>query len=175
MSTHLIIDGYNLIRRSPSLSVLDREDLERGREELIWRLALYRQIRSFPITVVFDGSTQGNLPGSRTAQRGIRVVFSRMGQKADDIIIRIAREIGQGAMVVTSDRQVQSEVERHHATVISSEDFEQKMQMASLAKEKGIEADDMDDRTETKGSRKKGPARRLPKKVRKARERIKRL
>lgn len=175
MPVHLIIDGYNLIRRSPSLAPLDRADLEVGREELIRRLALYRQTRSLPITVVFDGSNQRNLPTPRTDPSGIRVIFSRMGQKADDVIIRMAREIGDGALVVTSDREIQREAERHHATVIASEDFEQKMAMAFLMNQRASDSDDSDDQPEIRGTRKKGPSRRLPKKLRKARKRAEKL
>jgi len=175
MPLHLIIDGYNLIRRSPSLSILDTQDLEEGRVELIRRLALYKQSRSIPMTVVFDGWGQGSLSRSRKTQRGIRVVFSRIGQKADDVIVQMAREMGEKAMVVTSDRQVQLEVEHYQATVIPSEDFELKMEMASYVNQKGIVSDDFSDRTETKGTRKKGPSRRLPKNVRKAKRRLERL
>lgn len=175
MPIHLIIDGYNLIRQSPSLSNLDRQDLEEGREELIRRLALYKRAKPFPITVVFDGSNRTTSGGSRTTQRGIRVVFSRIGQKADDVIIRMAREIGEGSMVVTSDRQIGREVERHHATVILSEDFERKMEIASFVSQKGIDPEDLNDQDETKEKRKKGPSRRPPKKLKKARQRIGRL
>jgi hypothetical protein len=175
VSLHLIIDGYNLIRRSPSLSLLDNQDLEQGREELIRRLALYKQAKSLRITVVFDGWDQVRLSGSRTTQRGIHVAFSRRGQTADDVIIRMAREIGEGAMVVTSDRQVQMEAARHHATVIAAEDFEGRMEMAAYTNHQGIDSDDLDDQAQTKGTRKKGPSRRLPRSVRKAKRRIRRL
>jgi len=175
MSLHLIIDGYNLIRRSPSLSILDRQDLERGREELIRRLALYKQARFLPITVIFDGWNQGSLSVCRTTERGIRVVFSRRGQKADEVIIRTAREMGEKAMVVTSDRQIQLEVQRHHATVIPSEEFELKMEMAAYMNQKGIDSDDFRDQSETRGTHKKGPSRRLPKNVRRAKRRMEKL
>lgn len=175
MSIHLIIDGYNLIRRSPSLNKIDRQNLEAGREELIGRLSLYKRAKSFPITVVFDGADRDNLPGPRKIQKGIHVIFSRMGQKADDVIIRMATEIGQGAMVVTSDRQIQLEVERHHATVIGSEDFERKMGLAASIDQKGIDPDDLDEQLEAQGTRKKGPPRRLSRKLRRARQRIEKL
>jgi len=176
MPLHLIIDGYNLIRRSPSLSILDRKDLEEGREELIRRLVLYKQAKALPITVVFDGWNRGSLSGSRTTEWGIRVVFSRMGQKADEVIIQMAREMREKAMVVTSDRRIQLEAQRHHATVILSEDFEGKMEMAAYMNQKGIELDDLDEQQdETRRTRKKGPSRRLPKQVRKATRRLKKL
>ncbi len=175
MSIHLIIDGYNLIRQSPSLSILDRQDLEAGREELIRRLALYRQAKPFPITVIFDGSNQANLPGPKKVEKGVRIIFSRMGQKADDVIIQMARESREGAMVVTSDRRLQIEAERYHATVIASEDFEQKMEMVLRVNQNGIDSDDSDEGPEIKGTQKKGPSRRLPRKLRKARKRVERL
>jgi predicted RNA-binding protein with PIN domain len=175
MALHLIIDGYNLIRRSPSLSVLDRQDLEEGRAELIRRLALYRHVKSLPITVVFDGWNQGSLSGSRSTEKGIRVVFSRRGEKADTLIVRSAREMKEKAMVVTSDRQIQLEARRYHATVISSEDFEGKMEMAVYMNRKGVESRDPSHQAESKGTRKKGPSRRLPKRIRKTKQRTEKL
>lgn len=175
MSTHLVIDGYNLIRRSPSLSVLDKRELQQGREELLRRLAVYKQTRRFPITVVFDGCNQPDLWGSRTFHQGIRVIFSRMGQTADDVIIQMTREMREKAMVVTSDREIQAAAERHHATVIPSEAFEQRMEMAYQMDQKSIQTEDLDEDTTTRNTRKKGPAKRLPKNVRKAQKRIKRL
>jgi len=66
MSLHLIIDGYNLIRQSPWLSLLDARDLEAGREALLQSLADYRQRRlQHKITVVFDGWQGGGLRESR--------------------------------------------------------------------------------------------------------------
>ena len=171
MPVHLIIDGYNLIRRSPSLSVLDKQDLERGRGELVRRLARYKQVRSIPITVVFDGWNQASLSGSSTMERGIRVVFSRRGQRADDVIVRRAREMGEKATIVTSDRQLQMEVQRYHATIIPSKDFEMKMEIATHASKKGTEQEDFSDQVERKGTRKRGPSRRLPKNIRRAKRR----
>ena len=175
MSTHLIIDGYNLIRRSPSLSTLDKQELKKGRDELLRRLATYKQARKFPITVVFDGWNHPDLWGSRTFQQGIRVVFSRTGQKADDVIIQMAREMREKATVVTSDREVQTAAELHHATAVSSEDFEQRMDMAFHMSQKGTEVEHTDEKERATGTRKKGPAKRLPKSVRKAQRRMRRL
>ena len=175
MSLHLVIDGYNLIRRSSSLSLLDREDLERGREELIQRLAIYRRARSFSITVVFDGWNQASLSPSQSNQKGIRVVFSRRGQKADRVIAQIAREMGEGAMIVTSDTQLRLEAERHNATVIPSEEFERRLEMVSYMEQKGMEPDDSSKPPGPRRPQKRGPSRRLSKKARKTRRRVERL
>jgi len=175
MSLHLIIDGYNLIRRSPSLSILDRDCLEKGRAALIQRLARYKRVRAFPITVVFDGPNQPHFLASKTIERGIRLVFSREGQKADDVIIQMTRQMREKAMVVTSDTQLQREVVHHDATVIPVEEFERKMEMSSYMANKGINPEDRGEHSETPRTQKKGPSRRLSKRARKAQQRIKKL
>ncbi len=40
MPIHIIIDGYNLIRQSSALSVLDNQDIQLGREALIDQLLI---------------------------------------------------------------------------------------------------------------------------------------
>jgi predicted RNA-binding protein with PIN domain len=174
MAAHLIIDGYNLIRRSPSLSILDRQDLESGRNELIRRLALYKRMKSLPITVVFDGSHPMSPSPVRGSQQGIHVVFSRKGQTADEVIIRMAGQIREKAIVVTSDRQVQAAVERYATTVVPSEDFEKKIEMALRAGQKGMD-DHTTDPIEARGTRKKGPSKRLPRAARRAQRQIRKL
>jgi predicted RNA-binding protein with PIN domain len=157
------------------MRILDRRDLEQGRAALIGQLALYKKARSLHITVIFDGWNRGGLSESQTIERGIRVVFSRRGQKADAVIIRRAKEMGEKAMVVTSDRQIQLEARRYHATVIPCEEFELRMEMISHGDENGMRSAGLPDGTEKKGTRKKGPARRLPKSLRKTRRRIEKL
>jgi len=173
MSLHLIIDGYNLIRRSPTLSALDRQGLQEGREELIRRLTLYRQLKPFPITVVFDGAGQ-TIHTNNPATRGgsIRVIFSTGGQKADQVIQQMVRKLGEATIVVTSDRGLQAEVERRHGTVLSSEEFELKMELAIHTGQKGI---DPRDQIDARTTPKKGPSKRPPKKVRKTKSRIEKL
>ena len=42
MSVHLIIDGFNIIRKSPELLSKESQDLRWGREALLEKLAAYR-------------------------------------------------------------------------------------------------------------------------------------
>ena len=44
MSIHIIIDGYNLIRQSNRLSALDNQDIQLGREALLYMLAAYKKV-----------------------------------------------------------------------------------------------------------------------------------
>src|SRR2546428_13285928 len=54
-------------------------------------------------TVVFDGA-----PASRPAPAAgqLEVIFSRPPEKADDVLARLARQLGAGSAGVTSDRAV---------------------------------------------------------------------
>jgi predicted RNA-binding protein with PIN domain len=166
---HIIIDGYNLIRQSDSLRRFERLGLEKGREELIKRLAPYRKIKGHRITVVFDGWIGGPLREERLKEAGIHIIYSKRGEKADEVIKRIARKrSGEELVVVTSDRQIAEAVGRSGGVAITSPEFETRMVLegeAVLLSEKGVSPDEDDDE-ELKRGGKKGPARRLSKKER---------
>ena len=88
MTIHLIVDGYNLIRQSQELQLLDARELEAGRLALLARLAVYRERSRHKITVVFDGWLGGDLKESRDRRQGILIIYSRRGEKADEVIKR---------------------------------------------------------------------------------------
>ncbi len=95
----IIIDGYNLIG-------VDHGDLAVQREGLIRLLAEYRKIRGHDITVVFDGWKSGRRIEERLNSGGIKVVYSRLGEKADDVIARIICTEKREWVVVSSDREI---------------------------------------------------------------------
>ncbi len=174
---HIIIDGYNLIRQSDSLRRYERLGLEKGREELIKRLAHYRKLKRHRITVVFDGWIGGPLREERQHEAGIRIIYSKRGERADEVIKRIARKgSGEELVVVTSDREIAQAVSRSGGVAIASPEFEIRMALekeALLLGEKGISPEEDDD--ERSGSVKKGPSRRLSKKQRLAERRWRKL
>ena len=106
MAVHIIIDGYNLIRQSAELSLLDRRDLQQGREALLELLAAYKKIKRHQITVVFDGTDAYSLYRQRDQTKGIKILFSRRGETADTVIKRMVEREREGALVVSSDRDV---------------------------------------------------------------------
>ncbi|MDK2926859.1 MAG: uncharacterized protein PWR31_549 [Bacillota bacterium] len=110
---HYIVDGYNLIRRTPALAGSEQRGLEAGREALLDRLFLFKAGKNIEITVVFDG------PGGSGfwARGGIRAEFAR---PADAAIIELA---GPGTVVVSSDIEVQEGARRRGAQTLSSEEF----------------------------------------------------
>lgn len=173
MSLHIIIDGYNLIRQSASLSRLDQQDILLGREALVDLLSTYRKIKPHPITVVFDGQQSPSFALQRHRQKGISVRFSPPGRSADDVIKRMACREPEKALVVSSDREIVEFAASCGAATIGAQQFEAKIEMAvQLDGDNGETADYSGWKPSTK---KKGPARRLSKKQRRNRRKIKKL
>jgi len=173
MGMHIIIDGYNLVRRSQELSRLDRADITRGREALIEKLAIYRRFKPHRITVVFDGAGAPILSPVRDRVKGIRIVFSRGGETADAVIGRMARQERETALVVSSDLAVARNARAWGAAVIESAEFEARMAMASDLE--GGEPAGENPHPRRVSTRKKGEGRRLPKRLRQNRRRTAKL
>ena len=95
----IIIDGYNLIG-------IQHRDLRKQREELIQQLIVYKKLRGHDITVVFDGWKTGGHREEHLATGGIRVIYSRVGDTADDLIRKMLRQDGKERIVITSDRAI---------------------------------------------------------------------
>jgi predicted RNA-binding protein with PIN domain len=173
---YIIIDGYNLIRRSDSLRRFENYSLEEGRNELIRRLSRLKKLRGHKITVVFDGWVSGSSREERCRENGITVIYSRRGEKADEVIKRMAQQEGQEVLVVTSDRSVADAVTRSGGIAVASAEFEARVSL--LDTDTLVSREDLygitDDSTRISG-KKKGPSRRLSKKKRKAEARLKKL
>ena len=127
----LIIDGYNLLALDKRL---DR-GLEQSRNSLIKNLVRYQQAKRLNLTVVFDGWRSGSANETRLLQDGIHIIYSRLGEKADAVVIRIARENSSGSVVVSSDREIRNAVERFGAVAIHSQEFNSILQVLDLSGE----------------------------------------
>ena len=176
---HIIIDGYNLIRQSDSLRRIERLSLERGRSELIRRVAGYRRLRGHTVTVVFDGWMTGPAQEERSREDGVHIIYSRRGETADEVIKRMARaQRGSEVIVVSSDREVANAAVKAGGVAISSPEFEERM---GEEETKGMLSDyeppeeDDDDTLPRSGTRKKGSARRRSKRDRQAQRRLSKL
>lgn len=172
MALHLIIDGYNLIRQSPRLSSIELQDFQKGREALIGNLARYKTLRGHPITVIFDGWKGGDCKESHDRVSGIRVIYSRLGETADEVIKRIVREEGERAVVITADSDIASFALKENAAVIPPHEFEEKMAVALYCDAKGLESEDEDYNSTTK---RKGAARRPSRTQRRCQGKLKKL
>jgi predicted RNA-binding protein with PIN domain len=172
MAVHIIIDGYNLIRQSSQWSRLDLQEMQLGREALLSALAEYKKKKAHRITVVFDAADVPGIMDRRDKVRGISVTFSGPGQSADNVIKRMSAELGEKALVVSSDREIIEYAAGRGAAVISSPDFEMRLSMALYGESPGEDGEDTGWKPTT---RKKGPGRRLPKRRRKNQSKLRKL
>jgi predicted RNA-binding protein with PIN domain len=142
----IILDGYNVILRSPAFRPDERLDLAAARNKLenllSWAVGTLADVR---FLLVFDGA---DLPGQakrkttgvRDAEGGSRVDirYSTPPQKADDLIRVLVRELTDNereVTVVTSDLEVARDVQAMGATIVFSDLF-----AASLFADKAVGA-----------------------------------
>jgi predicted RNA-binding protein with PIN domain len=104
---HLVVDGYNVTKRG-----YGELDLEQQRSRLVKGLSGIAAQTGAEVTVAFDGAER--VPGLPGPPRGVRVLFSRKGQSADELIRALVRAEpdGRPVVVVSSDREVAEGVRR---------------------------------------------------------------
>jgi predicted RNA-binding protein with PIN domain len=174
-----LIDGYNVIRRSPELSSREMVSLEGGRRALCDLLSATARASGDAFTVVFDGAGAG---GTGSGGAGVNVVFSSARENADRVLIRLARA---GGAVVSNDREVRQSVARAGAVVVTTDEFlarlgaqgrapDADVPNANLPDENLPDANLKDEEEAPRGPRKGNP-RRLGKKARAARRALGRL
>jgi hypothetical protein len=168
---HLIIDGYNLLHVDRSLIQLSPIQLQRERDLLIDQLSAYRSLKQLEITVVFDGWQGGERTETKERKRGVELIFSKLGEKADEVIKRLVREKGAGVTVITSDRDLSRYAEKMAVATIPADQFKEKMERASVNVKEGLEKEE----EESRGFKTKGPSRRLPKREKRMRSALKKL
>jgi predicted RNA-binding protein with PIN domain len=107
---HLVVDGYNVTKRG-----FGEISLEQQRRRLVTGLGGIAAQTGVEVTVVFDGAER--VPGLPPSPRGVRVLFSKKGETADELIRRLVRAEppGRPVVVVSSDREVADGVRRHGA------------------------------------------------------------
>ncbi|MBT3193498.1 MAG: hypothetical protein HN341_13190 [Verrucomicrobia bacterium] len=122
----VIIDGYNVLHRVPQWEKHLHASLERGREALLGYCRRWMQTRGdvWLFYVVFDGDS-AVMASHSSSGPGIRVVYSRTGETADDRILEIVHEFGESChyVVVSDDRYVSGNAKRMSSEIMSAEAF----------------------------------------------------
>lgn len=113
---HLVVDGYNVTKGG-----FGEISLEQQRSRLVSGLGGLAAQTGAEVTVVFDGAER--VHGLPPSPRGVRVLFSRKGETADELIRRLVRAEppGRPVVVISSDREVADGVRRHGAYPLSSD------------------------------------------------------
>lgn len=171
---HILIDGYNLIAKMEGIS----GNLEAQRERFIRTLSQYRGQKNHTITVVFDGEKGGCITETHECHMGINISFSRLGEKADDIIKKMVKGHEEEYTVITSDKEVASFAESCGHTAIPSEEFIPKLRYENRTEPVTgpvIWKDEEETGYSTFTTRKKGNPRKLSKTARRRKQRLDRL
>lgn len=123
----IVVDGYNLIHAMPELARLVGTDLERARDALVAKLAVYRSQRNIRVTVVFDG--RGSAGQQTRPPGGVEVIFSRAPQNADAKIKNLIslEKSPKSWTVVTSDNSIVIFARDFGAKTIPSAEFAAKL------------------------------------------------
>lgn len=170
MSSHLIIDGYNVLGKRGQVG----PNSEMAREQFVQELMMYRQRKGHAITVVFDGWKQGLGSEHREHRGGVEVIYSKRGEQADQVIGRLAAEFGRSCAVVSSDHEIQRFAKAHEAFVISASEFEVRLRERATLKQpmayRGKDSEE--DGPPKQNPAKKGNARKLPKKLRRRNQQL---
>jgi uncharacterized protein len=166
MATYLIIDGYNLIGVKGTMG----RELEAQRSKLIQDLKGYNEIKRYPVILVFDGWGSGFEQIHEETHGGVHVIFSRHGEKADEVIKRLAFKLKSACVVVSSDREVARHAEACGAVSVRAGEFDRRLRVAL----KG-ETVQEEDAPESVPTAKRGNPRRLSKIERKRQRKLTRL
>ena len=177
MAMHLIIDGYNLLAAMAGCGSLMAPQSEMAREALLRDLAAYRRRKGHAVTVVFDGWQHGQPIEGREHRAGVQVIYSKRGERADQVIQRLAREYGADCAIVSSDHEIVNNARAHGAFVMGAREFSDKIRLR--AEPGGMlvnkELDTGDDLMLRRTSKKKGNPRKLPKAQRQRSRQLKRF
>ena len=133
MSTHLVVDGYNVIHALPRLQVLMRsrraDDARRG---LLSLLSEYAAATGERVTVVFDAHGRERGSGDREVVDGVTVLWGSRGTSADHVIERLVSEASRAGRaievcVATNDRLQRELVMAMGGSVMSTESLEARL------------------------------------------------
>ncbi len=113
---HLVVDGYNVTKTG-----YPQMPLEKQRLRLLGQLSQLAAQTGAEVTCVFDGAELA-APVLLAPPRGVRVLFSKAGVTADELIRQLVRAEppGRPLIVASTDREVADGVARAGARPIAS-------------------------------------------------------
>jgi predicted RNA-binding protein with PIN domain len=170
MTRHVIVDGYNLLGFLHARAAESSFAGEAAREGLLRDLSAYHARKGHLLTVVFDGWKDGMPVERREFRSGIEVIYSRRGERADQVIQRLAKQQGRDCAVVSSDLEVSDWARQAGAFAMGAAEFAAKLRTGKPSPlfptwQKQGDGDPEDDRRR-RPNEKKGNPRKLPKAVR---------
>ncbi len=111
-----LIDGNNLIGVFPFLE----QGTQESRNFIIRKLLSFHHITGKRIILVFDGAPSYSVHRQEISPKNFIILFPSFGESADDVI---KRNLKQGIILVSSDRELIEEARRRKLRWIRSRDF----------------------------------------------------
>lgn len=172
MPKHLLVDGFNVIRRDRVLSAAERRNFYLAQDRLVSRLAAYRRDTPHRVTVVFDGHASGNWFRSRARRHGVDIIYSSHGETADDVIRETVEraDSAQALLVATADRALARDCRGRGVNVVLPEELTRRSRPETFRPPAAEDRYEKNEETGWSGhTRKRGNPRRAPKHKRRAR------
>jgi uncharacterized protein len=113
---------------------------------------------------VFDATGSINAQRIEEGHGSVKAIYTKGGEIADEVIIELARQKKEAAIVVSSDREIIEAAEKAGSSTLSSPEFERILLRMNQTHLDDEEEAGFDFR---QGTKKRGPAHRRPKKERK--------
>lgn len=171
----IIIDGYNFIFNSYFKLNVKSEILRKLRDETVNFLSEYYNVKRNKVIVVFDGYNTDLLLESKYLIKNIEVIYSKKDEKADDVIVRLAKGC-KSSVVVTNDNEIKKNVENANCSCISPAEFKISVENIIDDGYNGIaEHSDEEEEYVPSNGKRKGNPRRLSKKERLKNQKMKKL
>ncbi len=119
----IIVDGYNFIFNSYFRARSESDELQKLREETINFLSKYYNVKRNKVVVVFDGYNTDEPLESKYNCQNIEVIYSKKDEKADEVIVRLSKNVTGNSIVVTNDNGIIRRVSGFNCSCISVDEF----------------------------------------------------
>ncbi len=117
MDSYILVDGYNVIKNNLMFQSLETKSLMEARYVLIRQLKNRYRHTMHHVIIVFDGN---GAKEQESHDDHIRIIFSRYGETADCVIIRLtteARRAGHEVQMYSNDEEVRQTVARQGGNI----------------------------------------------------------
>lgn len=127
---YLFVDGYNVLHSWEVFQEDLQEHFEEARDKLIDIMIEYKHYTKIHVILVFDGHLVKGGNGCETTKDGVRIIFTKERETADNYIERQIDELGKNkrVRVATSDWLEQQIVLGKGATRISARELESEIE-----------------------------------------------
>lgn len=123
---YLFVDGYNIINSWERFNELKKANLEEARNELKEIMTEYKHYSGIEIIIVFDAHLVKGNTGVEEIYNGLKIVYTKENETADQYIEKKLDEIGRikRVRVATSDWMEQQIILGRGGTRISARELE---------------------------------------------------